>query len=109
MFFKENKRRKYEHKKKAIGLALAAGFVLAGCSSQISNEKADTEVSKEAVDVKEVASENAKKDISEEPRFNDTIKLGYSGDLCLGAPNIAELNGYFASRDIGVEFIKGDL
>lgn len=109
--------------KSKLAILLASSCIFAGCESQVnsntdanntsseieknSNEsaKANTDT-KELEDVQQVAAENAKKDISEEPRYNDTIKLGYSGDLCLGAPNIANLNGYFKDRDINVEFVN---
>ncbi|MCI7239460.1 MAG: ABC transporter substrate-binding protein [Anaerococcus sp.] len=109
--------------KSKLAILLASSCIFAGCESQVnsntdanntsseieenSNEsaKANTDT-KELEDVQQVAAENAKKDISEEPRYNDTIKLGYSGDLCLGAPNIANLNAYFKDRDINVEFVN---
>lgn len=108
------------YKSKIVSLALAATFVLSGCQTQLnsgdgsnveSNVKStvsqtQNQANKEVVDAQKIASENAKKDIKEEPRFNDTIKLGYSGDLCLGAPNIANLNGYFDKEDIKVEFVN---
>lgn len=109
------------YKSKIVGLALASTLVLSGCQSQLNSgddasniesnisSSANNEknlANKEVVDAQKIASENAKKDISEEPRYNDTIKLGYSGDLCLGAPNIANLNGYFKEEGINVEFVN---
>lgn len=109
-------------KSKVLALTISASFVLAGCQSQVSTDNAASNNQTEAVstedsqnqatnevkfeDAQKIAAENAKKDIADEPRYNDTIKLGYSGDLCLGAPNIANLNGYFKSRDIDVEFVN---
>lgn len=107
-------------KSKAIGLLLVGSLVVSGCQSQLNtdgdnsnqNESSNVTSSKKEKsnekieDAQKVAKENAKKDIKEEPRYKDKIKLGYSGDLCLGAPNIANLNGYFKDRDVEVEFVN---
>ena len=108
-------------KSKIVGVLLIGSLVLSGCQSQIntgenssnnlsenkstlSNEKSKKD--KNFEDVQKIAKENSKKDIKEEPRYKNKIKLGYSGDLCLGGPNIANLNGYFKEGDIEVEFIN---
>ncbi|MDY3006408.1 ABC transporter substrate-binding protein [Anaerococcus porci] len=110
-----------KYNSKIVGLALVSTLIFSGCKSQLNSDnhksnvdsnisstatKEINEANKEVVDAQKIANENAKKDISEEPRYNDTIKLGYSGDLCLGAPNIANLNGYFKQKDINVEFVN---
>lgn len=98
-------------KSKVVGVLLMGSLVLSGCQSQVNTEKStgenktNTSIT-EVEDVAKIAEENAKKPIEEEPRYNDKIKLGYSGDLCLGGPNIASLNGYFANRAIDVEFVN---
>lgn len=104
-------------KSKIVGVLLIGSLVFTGCQSQINNGKnssdekssVSSEVSKKDKkfeDVQKIAAKNAKKDIKEEPRYKDKVKLGYSGDLCLGGPNIANLNGYFKDRDVEVEFVN---
>ena len=96
---------------KVVGVLLMGSLFLSGCQSQVNTGK-DTKVNNtntsitEVEDVKKIAGDNAKKPIEEEPRYEDTIKLGYSGDLCLGGPNLASLNGYFDKRGIDVEFVN---
>lgn len=97
-------------KSKVVGVLLMGSLILSGCQSQVmSGEETSNKENmnaKKVEDVVQIAKENAKEPIENEPRFNDKIKLGYSGDLCLGGPNIANLNGYFAARDIDVEFVN---
>lgn len=87
---------------KVVGVLLMGSLFLSGCQSQVNTGK-DTKVNNtntsitEVEDVKKIAGDNAKKPIEEEPRYEDTIKLGYSGDLCLGGPNLASLDIVFSS------------
>ncbi|MDU3153578.1 MAG: ABC transporter substrate-binding protein, partial [Anaerococcus hydrogenalis] len=104
-------------KSKILGSLLIGSIIFTGCKSQLNNGSSNSTENTPSVsksenvqnkneDVQKIAKENAKKDIKEEPRYKDKIKLGYSGDLCLGAPNIANLNGYFKDRDVEVEFVN---
>lgn len=104
-------------KSKIVGSLLIGSLIFTGCNSQLNNGSSNSTENTPSVsksenaqnkneDVQKIAKENAKKDIKEEPRYKDKIKLGYSGDLCLGGPNIANLNGYFKDRDVEVEFVN---
>lgn len=86
---------------KILLASLALALTLTSCQTNTGNSNDETVNNKEVVEEKinNVGLEN-------EPRYNDTVKIGYSGDLCLGAPNIANINGYFEDKGIDVEFVN---
>ncbi len=91
--------------KKIIAALLIGTIALTGCvkNGEDSTNESSTQVEEKSESVEAV---NVDHKISDEPRYGDTVKIGYSGDLCLGAQNIAELNGYFKENDIKVEFVN---
>lgn len=100
--------------KKILAALLLAGVTLSGCVKN-GDDTAKEDKSSVVEESSESASEssagslqaiNLDHKISDEPRYGDTIKIGYSGDLCLGAQNIADLNGYFEENEIDVEFVN---
>lgn len=91
---------------KLLNLALSAGLIFAGCSNQINNSNQATSTD-QAKDLEsnnsQVEKENSVDEISND---KEVVKIAYAGDLCLGAPNIADINGYFEESGIEVEFVN---
>ena len=92
--------------------AAAVGIGLAGCgSTQVessddsSSETADT-VQSVAEKVRGMSESEEEEAWKSEPAYGTTLKLGYTGGLCLGALGIGLSNGFYKDEGLDVEIMN---
>lgn len=93
--------------KKTIALALLMAVSLSACVKN--GEEAKTNTNTETSQEENTQGEslvNKEHSIKDEPRYGTKIKIAFNGGLCVAAPNIADIEGYFKENDLDVEFVN---
>lgn len=93
--------------KKLLAALLLASISLTACVKNGEEEKANTktETSQEE-SVQGESLVNKEHSIKDEPRYGTKIKLAFNGGLCIAAPNMADIEGYFEEAGLDVEFVN---
>lgn len=86
-------------KYKNLVLVFTTVALLTGCGG---NKVEDKNIS----DTKPVEVSAEKGSWESEPAYNETIKIGYNGGLCLGAFGIAQVEGFYEAEGLKTEIVK---
>lgn len=77
-------------------------LALSACNTSVNDSQTNTQ----SQEVVEAGEKEIGHKIEDEPMYNETIKIGYEGGLCDGAPAIANAFGYYKDRGLNVEIVN---
>lgn len=92
--------------KKLLAALLIASISLTACVKNGEDEKTETNIETSQENNKGENLLDKEHSIKDEPRYGSKIRIGFDGDLCIAAPNMADIEGYFEEAGLDVEFVN---
>lgn len=90
----------------AVLCAAMAASLAAGCSKQVSKDTTGKSGKETTDEVNEMSDKEEEEAWKKEPAYDQTIKVGYNGGLCLGAFGVAQEKGFYEEEGLKTEIVK---